>query len=301
MKFLRLWLSIIIGFLLVACELQAIPTSVVATPESEPTLTITPQPTSTSEPSITYTPTPADCTQGWTRLEIGLSAKVVTSLRLRSEPSLGDNIIGQLYPGTPLTVLEGPVCAGNLVFWKVEDKSVPGQVGWMAEGDGQEYWLEPYAYVPGTVLPPSTSSTVVTMKYPGYDNCTIQVNTDKWDIGDVWRDYIVGMENHGGVVPISRNLLVYLVTSKIWPGCNAIWAPSVGFEESMDLTVSYEAIGGRNWEIWDVCSSGGGDCFTRVYFWEDLRDIRFMQSLPDGFEQECIQDVHEILTSLSCQ
>jgi len=34
--------------------------------------------------------------------------------------------------------------ADELIFWKVESKSIPGGVGWTAEGDGKDYYLNPY-------------------------------------------------------------------------------------------------------------------------------------------------------------
>lgn len=88
------------------------------------------------------------CFAGWSRLAIGDYAAVAdeneTPNRVRSGPSLMDKVIMQVYPGTPLKVIEGPVCADGLIFWKVEHKSIPGGSGWTAEGDGSEYWLEPY-------------------------------------------------------------------------------------------------------------------------------------------------------------
>ncbi|HSK65365.1 MAG TPA: SH3 domain-containing protein, partial [Anaerolineales bacterium] len=63
--------------------------------------------------------------------------------RVREAPDTSAKIIQQLYPGEIAGVLEGPVCENGLVFWKVENKSIPGGVGWMAEGDGTEYFLEP--------------------------------------------------------------------------------------------------------------------------------------------------------------
>jgi hypothetical protein len=71
--------------------------------------------------------------------------------RVRSEPSISDNVIAQIYPGTIVKVIEGPVCADSLVFWKVENANIPGNNGWTAEGDGNEYWLEPYTYMPELV------------------------------------------------------------------------------------------------------------------------------------------------------
>lgn len=43
-----------------------------------------------------------------------------------------------------IEILEGPICADGLVFWKIESESIPGGIGWTAEGDGKEYYLEPY-------------------------------------------------------------------------------------------------------------------------------------------------------------
>ena len=64
--------------------------------------------------------------------------------RVRAEPSLASRIISQLYPQTIVKIIEGPVCAGGLVFWKIAQPLIPGGSGWTAEGDGTNYWLEPY-------------------------------------------------------------------------------------------------------------------------------------------------------------
>jgi hypothetical protein len=88
-----------------------------------------------------------DCTSGWTQLKAGGYAKVAQNTpspnRVREAPDTSAKIIQQLYPGEIAGVLEGPVCENGLVFWKVENKSIPGGVGWIAEGDGTEYFLEP--------------------------------------------------------------------------------------------------------------------------------------------------------------
>jgi hypothetical protein len=102
-------------------------------------------PTSTAIP----TSAAADCTSGWTRLQVGGSARVSGSAgdtpnRVRDAPSKSANQIGLLAPGSVMTLLEGPVCADGLVFWKVASTELPGGEGWTAEGDGKEYWLEPY-------------------------------------------------------------------------------------------------------------------------------------------------------------
>jgi Tol biopolymer transport system component len=89
------------------------------------------------------TPTPV-CAAGWSRLGVGVTAVLLPGEPnwVRSEPRLGDNALGKLYPGTVVLVLEGPVCADGLVFWKVQSDQIPGGAGWTAEGDGTVYWLE---------------------------------------------------------------------------------------------------------------------------------------------------------------
>jgi len=104
-------------------------------------------------PILTFNPAEInalpDCTSGWTRLVVGGQARVMgaptdPSNRVRLGPGKADEVIGQVSPGTILQVLEGPVCADGLVFWKVANTIIPGGSGWTAEGDGIEYYLEPY-------------------------------------------------------------------------------------------------------------------------------------------------------------
>ncbi len=64
--------------------------------------------------------------------------------RVRSGPGISNAVIAQIYPQTLVKVVEGPVCADGLVFWKVENAKIPGGSGWTAEGDGIQYWLEPF-------------------------------------------------------------------------------------------------------------------------------------------------------------
>jgi hypothetical protein len=62
--------------------------------------------------------------------------------RVRSGPSTTDDVIAQIYPETVVKIVEGPVCAGGLIFWQVLNNLIPGGSGWTAEGNGTEYWLE---------------------------------------------------------------------------------------------------------------------------------------------------------------
>lgn len=89
--------------------------------------------------------TPAACDTQWSRLKIGSNALLLPGKPnfIRSEPKKGDNVIGKLYPGAVITLLEGPICANGLFYWRASNLPVLGGVGWTAEGDGKHYWLEP--------------------------------------------------------------------------------------------------------------------------------------------------------------
>jgi WD40 repeat protein len=86
-----------------------------------------------------------DCTGGWTRLAIGNLIQLIGNVpnRVRSAPQKGENVVGQFVADETYILLDGPVCAEGLVWWEIADPRLPGGSGWTAEGDGQEYWLEP--------------------------------------------------------------------------------------------------------------------------------------------------------------
>ncbi len=96
----------------------------------------------TPQPIIT---TSGDCTNGWTRLKIGGFARVIDVVpnRVRGQPSRSAEVIAEIHRGTDYKIVDGPVCADGLVFWKISDPALPGTAGWTAEGDLKEYYLEP--------------------------------------------------------------------------------------------------------------------------------------------------------------
>ena len=90
-----------------------------------------------------------DCSSGWSHLTVGRQARVseatATANRVRSGPSQEFDVHQLLDPGSVVELIEGPVCADGLVFWKVETRTSPAVWAGTAEGDGSEYWLEPQA------------------------------------------------------------------------------------------------------------------------------------------------------------
>ena len=60
--------------------------------------------------------------------------------RLRSNPSLTNNVIGRIPAGASFFVYSGPVCSEGMNWYHVNYNS---QIGWVAEGNGfNAYWLE---------------------------------------------------------------------------------------------------------------------------------------------------------------
>lgn len=70
----------------------------------------------------------------------GMVSLATTPNNVRSEAATG-TVIGQLQPGEDFQVLAGPVCAGGMNWWQIDNYG--GLVGWTAESDSTTYWLDP--------------------------------------------------------------------------------------------------------------------------------------------------------------
>jgi len=92
------------------------------------------------------TATPACVGTPRTRLIVGNRAQVSpeddTPLNVRSGPSTEFRILGRLTVLERFFVLEGPECGGEYVWYQV--RSDDGLEGWIAEGIGNLYFVEPY-------------------------------------------------------------------------------------------------------------------------------------------------------------
>jgi hypothetical protein len=86
------------------------------------------------------------CAGKFTRLARTVDAMIVGDAvaEVRTGPQAADSLIGQLPPGSIVKILDGPICRDGLVVWQVVSDLIDGGVGWTAEGDGTNYWLEPY-------------------------------------------------------------------------------------------------------------------------------------------------------------
>ena len=131
-------------------------------------VTVPPVPVFTLQPTL---PAPAMMCPGAPppRLTVGGQARVTftdgTPLRVRATP--GGEYITQLPEGTVVQVIGGPQCQGQFTWWQIQ--TTDGTQGWSAEGDMEDYYLEPWAelapppqalptqapFVPLATLPPA--------------------------------------------------------------------------------------------------------------------------------------------------
>ena len=127
-----------------------IATMLESTPTPEPSLT-SPAPADTPLPAVTIVPTNGPwsaCVDAayLSRLHVGDKAEVSTNPpipnNVRSQPSVSASLLGQIQPGEEITILEGPACPGEWVWWKVRSLETNLE-GWTAEGDENTYWLIP--------------------------------------------------------------------------------------------------------------------------------------------------------------
>ena len=59
--------------------------------------------------------------------------------RFRKDPGFSGTVIGMLEPGSVFRVMDGPVCADGLYWYRVNYNGING---WTAESDDGQYWLE---------------------------------------------------------------------------------------------------------------------------------------------------------------
>ncbi|MBC7225597.1 MAG: SH3 domain-containing protein, partial [Anaerolineae bacterium] len=122
------------------------PTDTAVPPATDTPRPTVPPPTATPVPTATDTPVP---TPTPVVLAIGGRARVVLSegrLNVRADPGTVADLLGRLAPGTEVSILDGPARRNDLVWWKVDNGA--GLVGWVAEGSGEEQWLEPLPLEP---------------------------------------------------------------------------------------------------------------------------------------------------------
>jgi Tol biopolymer transport system component len=82
------------------------------------------------------------------------------SNNVRDQPARSGALLGAIPGGVEFAVLDGPVCADGLNWWRV---STPDITGWTVEGSGADYWIEPFS--PADVATPTTTPELIPNPY----------------------------------------------------------------------------------------------------------------------------------------
>jgi WD40 repeat protein len=106
-------------------------------------------------------PPPDDPAYLPTRLSVGTQARVAAigiPNNIRQQPGSSSQLLGEIPPGATFNIVGGPSCStlDKIVWWRVDYNGING---WTAEGQDQEYWLEP-PNLTGTLTPTSPSLTL---------------------------------------------------------------------------------------------------------------------------------------------
>ncbi len=150
-----LWIGVSLG-LLTACSLPTQTETATETPASRmtivPTTEVRQTPQATHTPRFGASPTPIQrrdfvCDNAPMTYLIRNERGQVTdtddeeTLNLRSGPGTEYRILEQIEQLEVFFVLDGPVCAEDYAWYRV---LYDGQEGWIAEGDFEQYYAEPY-------------------------------------------------------------------------------------------------------------------------------------------------------------
>lgn len=116
-------------------------------PSSSDSANNNPQPSPTRRPTNIPTQNSYWCDDlQYVKLDIGDSAKISwPKVNLRSTPIVPEdyyaNIVTELVEGTSLKIIDGPECAHNGTWWKIQTNS--GQIGWVRERTSDGYLMKP--------------------------------------------------------------------------------------------------------------------------------------------------------------
>lgn len=92
---------------------------------------------------------------------------------LRDGPSISNALIAKVYSGDLFVIIDGPVCADDLRWWRI--RLMSGMEGWTADGTGNVPWLtknvivpQPITLTPSFTPMPTYTNTIIVSTTPSY-------------------------------------------------------------------------------------------------------------------------------------
>lgn len=161
----------------------------------------------------------------------GMRARVTftdgTPLRLRETPN--GTVIRNMEEGVPFDVIGGPVCSVGYTWWQVRQDD--GISGWAAEGDSDDYFLEP---VPTGSLPPAGTGVINGVVWHDICDNSGAVTDFCVNAGGIWR----ADGFRGGVEPVLADVTVAL-SSGVCPPSGAVLQRAV---TALDGTYQFNSV-----------------------------------------------------------
>ena len=150
----------------------------------------------------------SNCTNAPTNnLRVGIWARVVQSPdanNLRQRPSTSAPVLDTMSSHRRFEIVGGPRCSGGLRWWQVRFEGI---VGWTADGQGSERWLERLPAETQALIDASANTSTIVPPVAMTATPSPTRNSDCWDAPT--RPYLV---NGGYAVPntnISDTKIVY--------------------------------------------------------------------------------------------
>jgi|GEM_PF-4461627 len=209
------------------------------------------QPAPTIAPTVDPSNPASACPDAITpRLTVGGYGQVTPGApnNMRLTPSRQSASVGQIPGEGEFTVLDGPACDGDILYWFVEFEGIQG---WTGEGGGGEYWTQPIAAL--TDAEPATTDLPVVSQALGQSYAVISASNivQLTSVEQLVGQQPVAWTSNNGLVLVAGSesgegqLYVYsLNIPAALPASNNIWYASTHPENSNIAMVTVDESAG---------------------------------------------------------
>ncbi len=201
------------------------------------------------------------------RLEVGKQGRVAVAegfyLNVRANPGLSDEPFIKLAKGETFDVISGPRCLNQINWWEIQQFSM---TGWIAEGSGGDYLVDPFDAASLPTLPPfvppsfNMTNDLTEMTFAANPTPNLQTAFINWD----WVG-LIGEDSYYGDIPDPLTLTLpdsYLGDMPEGP----FDLNDVRFIQDANLSAQQLAMLAQNGF---VVAPAGMDQFEDAYRWDD--------------------------------